>query len=296
MFGIINLFKPTGMTSRDCVNHIQRLVRPEKVGHAGTLDPMAEGVLLVAVGQAVRLVDWLHELKKTYIGSFQLGVTSPSDDCETEIETIDSAPTISADELHAILVEFTGRIDQVPPQYSAIQVAGKRAYDLARKGTSIQLESRPVEIHGLKVIDFDYPKFTLDVECGSGTYIRSLGRDIGLRLGSGAIMTKLIRTAIGDARIDHSVSLQKVMDRKSIESSLLNPIELLDHIPNVVLDETQLASLRLGKSIEVDGIEGVLASTQQVFAIDGKKRLRSIIRCIDHERWQPFRNFDVAND
>ena len=205
MFGILNLRKPKGPTSRDCVNAIQRLLRPEKVGHAGTLDPLASGVLIVLVGQAVRLTDAVHTLPKQYVGSFQLGVTSESTDCETPLIPVESAPALDRESIVQQLPNFLGWIEQAPPKYSAVWIDGQRAHELARQGKEFDMPTRQVHIESLEVTAFDYPHFDLKMTCGTGTYVRSLGRDIARSLGSDAVMTKLERTAIGPFELGSSL-------------------------------------------------------------------------------------------
>ena len=139
MFGILNVLKPIGMTSRDCVNRLQRLVYPLKIGHAGTLDPIAEGVLIIAIGQAVRLVEALHDLDKTYVGTFLLGCRSESADTETEVEKLENAPLVTQALLDAARPQFIGNIRQRPPVYSAVKIDGKRAYKIARKGREVEM-------------------------------------------------------------------------------------------------------------------------------------------------------------
>lgn len=153
-------------------------MRPVKVGHAGTLDPLATGVLVVCLGPATRLIQYVQQLPKRYTGTFLLGRRSASDDIEEEIVELQNVAVPTIDEVLAVLPRFTGTIQQRPPIYSAIKVKGQRAYDLARAGQDLQLDARPVVIHDLRVVRYEYPELVLDIGCGSGTYIRSLGRDI----------------------------------------------------------------------------------------------------------------------
>ena len=198
MFGLLNVHKPAGITSRDVVNRIQRVVRPVKVGHAGTLDPLATGVLVICLGSATRLIEYVQRMPKHYRGTFLLGRKSDTEDIEGEIEVLDAAPQPSIDEIHAALPQFVGTIRQRPPAYSALKVGGKRAYQLARAGQEVQLAARPIEVYSLSLQHYEYPEIVLDIQCGSGTYVRSLGRDLADGLGTGAVMSALERTAIGD--------------------------------------------------------------------------------------------------
>src|SRR4051794_5854504 len=158
MFGLLNIDKPAGLTSRDVVNVVQRLVRPHKVGHAGTLDPLATGVLIVALGPATRLVEYVQRMAKTYQATFLLGRTSDTEDVEGTVMELDRAPIPNAHEIDAALPAFVGTIQQTPPAYSALKVAGRRAYQMARRGEAVELAARPVEIHGIEVIRYDYPE------------------------------------------------------------------------------------------------------------------------------------------
>ena len=204
-FGFVTLNKPPGISSRKAIDTVKWLVKPAKVGHTGTLDPLASGVLVVCLGPATRLASFVQELPKTYIGEFRLGVTSASDDVETEMQEIPAVESVDAEQLTAALPEFLGEISQIPPAFSAIKLQGQRAYQLARQGVDLDIQPRVVHIHSLQLVDFDYPKFKLKIECGSGTYVRSLGRDIGMRLNSGAVMTSLVRTAVGQFDLEDSV-------------------------------------------------------------------------------------------
>ena len=202
MFGILNLNKPVGCTSRDAVNRVQRLIRPVKVGHAGTLDPLAQGVLVLCLGPATRLIERVQQMPKHYRGTFRLGCHSPTDDTEGEVVPLSGATPPPRAAITAALGQFVGRIHQRPPAYSALKIGGQRAYHLARKGQAVTLPLRPVTIHALSINRFEYPELVLDIECGSGTYIRSLGRDLAKVVGTAAVMTGLTRTAIGPYAID----------------------------------------------------------------------------------------------
>ncbi|MCU0721126.1 MAG: tRNA pseudouridine(55) synthase TruB [Pirellula sp.] len=254
MFGIINLGKPAGPTSRDCVNHIQRLIRPVKVGHAGTLDPIASGVLLILVGQASRLTDYVHNLDKEYIGTFQLGVTSPSADTETDLEVIADAPVPTIDELVASLPPFRGTISQMPPIYSAIRIDGKRAYDLARSGATPDIPSRQVTISELEIVAYVYPRLVLRIVCSTGTYIRSIGRDLARSLESDAIMTDLIRTRIGPFANSDSVSLESMDSKTKISEAIQSPLIALESMPKLTPNAEELQRLKDGQHVRLNSI------------------------------------------
>jgi len=293
MFGILNLFKPAGPTSRDCVNQIQRLIRPTKVGHAGTLDPIAEGVLLVVVGQAARLVDWIHLLPKVYRGTFEMGKTSLSVDTESDVTDVPDAKIPNRRDLEAILPEFLGSISQVPPIYSAVRIDGKRAYESARAGETVDMPARQVQIHRLSIVEFDFPRWVLDIECSTGTYIRSLGRDMARRLGTDAIMTKLLRSSIGDMPSNQSVKLDELDSRTAIESNLCNPVRCLTQFPQIVLDEVEIKRLHQGKLLDLKSLAITIdaSPTEYIMAVDQSGKLQSILSRYDEQSWRPYRNF-----
>jgi tRNA pseudouridine55 synthase len=289
MFGAINLFKPRGLTSRDCVNRLQRLVYPAKIGHAGTLDPLAEGVLIVLVGSAVRLVDWFHELPKAYLAEFELGKSSLSADLETDVEILSNPVIPLPSELEAVVPKFVGTIQQVPPIYSAIQVNGKRAHQLARRGKDVNLAARPVTVHHLKVIEYNYPKLKLDIGCGTGTYVRSLGRDIAQALSNDAVMTDLSRTSIGNQTLTRACPLEVFDSAQAIRDNLLNPVELLDFLPRIELTDHQIQQLTYGEALDIHHED-----TPFILGVDSHFQLRSILvkkMVRSAPLWAPHRNF-----
>ena len=237
-FGIINLNKPHGMTSRQAVDRVKWLVQPAKVGHAGTLDPLASGVLVVCVGPATRLIDDVQKMPKTYRATFLLGRESPSEDLETEVTALTDPPVPSLTAIEQACVQFTGAIDQRPPAFSALKVDGKRAYRLARAGKEVVLAPRQIVIYSLSIARYDYPELTLDIICSAGTYIRSLGRDVAVSLGSAAVMSHLVRTAIGpftlaDAVDPNGLSLQ------NLAGALQPPLKAMASMPRVIVTPAQ---------------------------------------------------------
>lgn len=193
----LNIDKPAGMTSRDVVNRVSRTTKVRRAGHAGTLDPLATGVLVVAIGVATRLVEYVQGTTKIYDAQVRLGCTSNTDDREGEIvERCGVIPTAQT-EIEAVLPEFVGDILQQPPAYSALKVNGRRAYELARKGDVVTLEPRVVSVYSIEVLHYEYPRLDLRIVCGAGTYIRSMARDLGERLGVGGMLDELRRTAVG---------------------------------------------------------------------------------------------------
>jgi len=288
MFGILNIFKPSGVTSRDCVNDIQKIVRPEKVGHAGTLDPMAEGVLIVAIGQAVRLVDWMHELPKSYIGEFELGKHSESADTETPVQVLQNSIIPSRTQLAASLHAFRGKISQTPPIYSAVKIGGKRAYDMARKGIEVIVPPREVHVHQLELLDFSPPYFKLFVQCGSGTFMRSLGRDLARSAGSEAIMTSLLRTQVGPFLATEAIPTNSLQSVDDVTKNILPAGNAIPHVTRVELNDQELDRILRGQPVTLDSS---LEHALELAAFDQFGNLRSLLTHRGGNLWGPFRNF-----
>jgi tRNA pseudouridine55 synthase len=248
VFGVLNLNKPPGKTSRDVVNIVQRLAKPHKAGHAGTLDPIATGVLITCVGAATRLITYAQQLPKEYRATFRLGQSSASEDIESEVELLPDAPRPSQEQIQAVLPQFTGDILQTPPAFSALKVNGERAYKLARRGEEVQLKGRPISIYSIQLVRYEYPELVLDVQCGSGTYIRSLGRDIARALQTEAVMSALCRTAIGPFRVADALTPAELCIEK-LSHQLQPANSLLAALPAVVLNPNEIDQISTGRSI-----------------------------------------------
>jgi tRNA pseudouridine55 synthase len=285
--GILNIDKPAGITSRRAVDIVQRLTRPEKVGHAGTLDPLATGVLVVCVGAATRLIEYVQRMPKSYLGTFLLGRQSDTEDVEGEVVELSDPPVPSVEEIQQAIKNFTGQILQRPPAFSALKVNGQRAYKMARKGEQVQLQPRPVTVHRIEVRAYNYPELTLEVDCGSGTYIRSLGRDLAELLGTQAVMSALVRTAIGNFRLDAARDPREFTG-DNIHDSLLPMLCAVDYLPRVKLSAEEIARVRNGQFIR-NRFDGVDASELAAVAPDGK--LVAILKPGDDGLLCPLRNF-----
>ncbi len=206
--GVIVIDKPAGLTSARVVDRVKRLLpRGTKVGHAGTLDPFATGVLVLLVGKATKLCEAMMDRPKAYNATVKLGATTETDDPESPEQVTANVQAPDRSAIDAALPHFRGTVMQRPPAYSAIKVAGRRAYDLARRGTEVTLESRPVNIYRIGVVSYAFPLLELVIECGRGTYVRSIARDLGERLGTGAYLTRLRRTRVGSYTSDEALSL-----------------------------------------------------------------------------------------
>jgi tRNA pseudouridine55 synthase len=247
--GILNCFKPSGWTSRDLVNRAARLLKPAKVGHAGTLDPLAEGVLVLAVGSASRLVPMLHLYPKCYRASFQLGCSSPSDDVETEVTAEPTPARPSLDALQNAAGQLTGTIWQVPPRYSAIKVAGRRAYEAARRSEPINLAPRRVVVQRFEITSYEFPHVTVEIECGTGTYVRTLGVDLARAVGTAAVMTQLTRTSVGPFTLSAAHRIDQAPAH--VPDEALQPLATATGmLPQVHLDADQLKEIEHGRKID----------------------------------------------
>lgn len=286
MHGLLNVHKPPGVTSRDVVNRFQRLLKPAKVGHAGTLDPLATGVLVVCVGQGTRLVEYVQLLPKTYLATFLFGRRSDTEDVEGTVELLPEARQPERGEVDAALPKFLGEIQQRPPQYSAIKVAGRRAYDLARRGQTVELAERPVTIYRLEVVEYAYPELQLRIECGSGTYVRSLGRDLAESLGTNAVMSALTRERIGSFQLDEAIDPNHAT-AEVIQSSLLPLARACESLPQLRLTEAEVTEIRNGRRITRPD----LMMLGPIAAVDAAGRLVAIVAAAPEGQLRPEKVF-----
>jgi tRNA pseudouridine55 synthase len=285
MFGLLNLDKPADVTSRDVVNRVQRLVKPHKVGHCGTLDPLATGVLVIALGPATRLVEYVQRMPKTYRGTFLLGRTSDTEDVEGQVVELPAPPIPTCEQLQAAIPQFLGTIQQTPPAFSALKVAGKRSYDLARRGQAAEHQPRPVEIHSLDIVRYAYPELELLIRCGSGTYVRSLGRDLARAVGTEAVMSALRREAIGPFSIGDSQPAGE-LTLATIEARLQPPILALCEMPRMELSTDDQRRLAQGQSLARS-----MREVNEIAAITSDGRLAAILEPDGRGAWKPAKNF-----
>jgi tRNA pseudouridine55 synthase len=236
--GFLNLHKPLDWTSHDCIAKVRKLLKMKRVGHAGTLDPKATGVLPIALGKATRLLQYLPG-EKAYQATIRLGIQTTTDDLEGEIITSAPCPGLDLENIKTSLSQFIGKIEQIPPSYSAIQVDGKRLYDLARKGEIVEVPVRTVEISLLQVLDWrdgDFPELDIAISCGAGTYIRAIARDLGTILNTGGTLSALIRTQSSSFQLQTSLNFTDLATQ--IENSTFQPISAdtpLQHLKAVIL-------------------------------------------------------------
>ncbi|KAM3099206.1 tRNA pseudouridine(55) synthase TruB [Phormidesmis sp. 146-12] len=257
MNGFINLNKPAGFTSHDCVAKVRRLLNTKRVGHAGTLDPAATGVLPIALGRATRLLQYLRQ-DKAYRATIRLGITTATDDLEGEVLTRQAVPDLTLESVKAQLPQFAGKIQQVPPNYSAIQVQGKRLYDLARSGQAIDVAARSVEVHQIEVLDWrpgDFPELELAIACGPGTYIRAIARDLGAALQTGATLAALIRTESSGFVLSESLTIEALAAQiEAGQFSPLSPEVALSHLPIVTLSAETAQRWCWGQKVATDEV------------------------------------------
>jgi tRNA pseudouridine55 synthase len=248
--GILVLNKPAGITSRRLVDQVAGLLPCSKVGHAGTLDPLATGVLIVCVGAATRLVENLHGLRKTYRTLIRLGARSDTLDADGRIE-VEASPTIpSVVEIEQAILHLSGMVNQRPPAYSALKLQGKRAYDLARAGRPLEPAARMVRIDRITVIVFAWPHLELDIDCGAGTYIRSIARDIGDALGCGGFVQTLVRTATGPFALEQAIDPRE-LSSESILGHLRPALDAVPTLPRLELDAGQAEAIAQGKRLSM---------------------------------------------
>jgi tRNA pseudouridine55 synthase len=250
--GILNINKPAGMTSFGVVALVRRLSGERRVGHAGTLDPTATGVLPVCLGRATRIVEFLMETTKTYCAEIELGIATDTGDASGQIVQKGNASGISRVTLESALASFCGPIRQTPPMYSAVKHQGKPLYQLARAGITVERKSRPARIYDLELVDWQPPLVTIEVVCGKGTYIRTLANDLGQALGCGAYLKKLVRLGYGPFDIKEAISIPQMEDsfRSGSWRHLLYPVDsALLHWPAIVVNAEAEQNIRNGRPL-----------------------------------------------
>lgn len=283
--GLLVLDKPGGMTSRDAVDIVQRwLPRGTKVGHTGTLDPLATGVLVVCLGMATRLAEFVQEMSKAYRAGVILGATSDTDDADGVVTPVAGAVPPDLGAVQAALAEQVGTIDQVPPAYSAARVTGQRAYALARRGREVTLAPRPVNVYKIDILAYDYPRLELAVECGKGTYIRSLARDVGQRLGCGGHIGSLRRTRVGPFHADGALGL--VRPPADLAAALLPLDSAVAELERLPVNEREAQLLNWGRPLPCPNPKGTAA------AFDPQGQLVAVVRYDEaRQAWRPYKVF-----
>lgn len=268
MFGFLNIYKPQGKTSHDVVAILRRITKIKQIGHTGTLDPFAEGVLPICIGKATRLIEYLDD-DKAYIGTVQLGKSTTTYDIEGDVVNL-SDKKVTLQEIQEALPKFRGEIQQLPPIYSAIKINGKKLYEYARKGEEVKIQPREVNIYKLEIVNFDEEKQTVDlhIECSKGTYIRSIANDLGEALGCYGHLIKLVRIKAGKFGINEAIKLDTLETKEQVEKSLIYPLEYLNY-PKYELSESEKEKVShgMGVNINLDNGTTLLISDNKLIAV-----------------------------
>jgi tRNA pseudouridine55 synthase len=285
--GVLLVDKPAGMTSFSVVSRIKRAAGVKKVGHTGTLDPMATGLLPLVLGRATKLVPFIQAGPKEYTGRFVLGITTDTDDITGRVITRKTGFDISHDDITKTAREFVGAIEQMPPQYSAVKVGGRPAYKLARRGEKVDIRARRVVVTDLTITGFDLPLVSFRVRVSKGTYIRSLAADIGRRLNTGACLESLRRISSAPFSIQEAVSLENALDmaRAGRIEELVIPMEkALGFMPEVAVSEEFEKMVRNGRPLPMDSLEGFRPQSGPVRVLAPEKGLLAIYEYIPDDQ------------
>lgn len=282
MFGFLNVYKPKGITSHDVVSALRRITKVKQIGHTGTLDPFAEGVLPICIGKATRLIEYLDD-DKAYTGTIQLGSSTTTYDLEGE-EVNFSDKKVTFNEIEAALDKFRGEIEQLPPIYSAIKVNGKKLYEYAREGKEVKIEPRGVNISNLQILNF-YPEtrqLELYIECSKGTYIRSIANDLGEELGTYGHLVKLVRVKAGMFEVNNAVSLEHIQTKEDVEKLLIAPLTKLNYM-TYELNKNELVKVSNGTAImpskELPENSLILLTSQERL-IAAAKMTKGLLKCL----------------
>ena len=288
MDGVISLIKPPGITSHDAIGICRRILKERRIGHSGTLDPLAYGVLPIFVGKATRAIEYTESIGKSYVAECKFGVETDTEDSTGNIlRTMDISKAPSWDMLEQAVQFFQGPIEQRPSKYSAIKINGQRAYDLARAGKEFELPTRLIHIYDINLLAYAFPFFTIRVRCSAGTYVRALLRDICQRLGLCGMMTQLCRTAVGQCDIERSVTIEELETKG--EQAIQQVDTLLTHLPAVFVNDINRTRLVQGKQIPIHTVKpnGMFCVSPEEISIDTLVRaydangFMSILRRLD---------------
>ncbi len=286
--GILNLDKPKELTSHDVVARVRRLVGHRQVGHAGTLDPMATGVLVVCLGKATRLIEYLADHRKIYRATVRFGTVTDTWDAEGQVVESHNSDEVTLEVIERALPSFRGVIEQTPPMYSALKRGGQPLYKLARKGLTVEREPRRVEIHDLRIMDWRPPELFLWIECSKGTYVRALAYDLGRAVGVGGYLSALTRLAVGGFRLEEAISLEALEagNPSGLWQRHILPLQAaLGNMPGcTITDESTIQRISRGQEVALDLPEGA----QLGYACDGEQRLLAILKRRNQDGlWQP---------
>jgi len=281
LFGFVNIYKPVGMTSHDVVSRLRKVTKIKQIGHTGTLDPFAEGVLPVSIGKSTRLIEYLND-DKEYLATVQFGKNTTTYDVEGDIvECFDKK--VSPQDVVGILDKFRGEIEQLPPIYSAIKVGGKKLYDYARQGQSVEIKPRKIFISKIELESFDEVQqcAVIRIACSKGTYIRSIAYDMGKYLGCGGYLTNLIRTKAGKFVVENSVALDSLQDISDVDNVLINPLNVLEY-PCYKLNDLEVERVSHGMSLLnksfADSDIVILVYSDKIYAIGKVEKNKILVK------------------
>ena len=283
MNGFLLINKPKGITSFGVIRKARKVLNMRKIGHAGTLDPMAEGLLILALGEGTKLLEYLIKQNKTYEAEITFGSVSDTYDAEGEITKI-SNEEISIEDIKKALKNFQGKIQQIPPKYSALKINGQKAYELARKGDDVKMKAREVEIYDLEILDYVYPKLNLKIDCSTGTYIRSIAHDLGDVLKCGGHLTALKRTKVGKYLLENAIELEELTQKNIL------PIEWgTEDLEKIQIEKNEHQRLKNGLQIFCNQN----LSNEQIVTCFCENKLVSICKFLaSTKKLQPVKNFN----
>ena len=289
--GVLVVDKPVGLTSHDVVQVVRKGTNIRRAGHTGTLDPRASGVLVILIGPAVRLSEYVSASDKRYQAVVRLGATTDTYDADGRVLSTSPVDKITERQFETALEEFVGEIEQVPPPYSAIKIKGRKAYEMAREGEEVDMQPRKIHVYSLELLEWAPPEAVIDVYCSSGTYVRSLAHDMGEKLGCGAHLIGLRRTKSGRFTLRDAVPLRKLRDAfedGSWYQYLIPAAEALSDWPSIELDQDQVDAIRHGHRIQnVDGLQAEMAR-----GISEQGELVALLEFVpEANEWQPKKVF-----
>lgn len=296
--GVINVYKEKGFTSHDVVAKLRGILKQKKIGHTGTLDPDAEGVLPVCLGSGTKLCDMLTDKNKEYVATVRLGVRTDTQDMSGTVLSEQSVD-ITEEELRSAAMEFLGKTMQIPPMYSALKVNGQKLYELARKGQEVERKPREIEVFELEITDVSLPEFTMRIKCSKGTYIRTLCNDIGEKLGCGAAMKTLLRTKVSTFLLEDALKLseiEKLRDENKLTDVIIPVDGMFEHLEKVTIKEEFLKLVENGNSFWKKHIQEnkdmLFEADRQVRVYDEQKRFYGIFQYKKQEnRFVPVKMF-----
>ncbi|MGC8846286.1 MAG: tRNA pseudouridine(55) synthase TruB [Candidatus Hydrogenedens sp.] len=268
--GIILINKPSGLTSHDVVDYIRKKTGIKRIGHTGTLDPNATGLLILCLGKATKLSEYFVDLDKTYEGKMRLGLVSDSHDIDGNIKEKNTWEDISENKIKKYISQFVGELEQIPPMVSAIKVGGKRLYKMAREGLTVEREARKVIVYEFLVLKIELPDIWFRVSCSRGTYVRTLCHDFGQKIGCGAILTELKRTKIGNYSVENAIPLETLETKEEIQKQLINIEQSLD-LPRVILSSFGENLFVHGNKVQSDEILEMKDGTKELVQVFNKQ-------------------------